>query len=86
MLRGRRTERFLFELLIQHVKTTCKKAGKTTNAAPARAGNPRVTGIQAEIKFGGFVVFFFYISTFSLLLLYSKRVQYPVVKQTFATY
>ena len=81
MLRGRRTERFLFELLIQHVKTTCKKAGKTTNAAPAR-----VTGIQAEIKFGGFVVFFFYISTFSLLLLYSKRVQYPVVKQTFATY
>ena len=49
-LGGRRTQRFLSEHFIQHVKTTCEKAGKMTYAASGQSGNPRVTGFQAEIK------------------------------------
>ena len=42
--RGKRTERFLSELLIRHVKTTCKKQQNNVR------GNLPINGIKAEIK------------------------------------
>ena len=49
-LGGRRPNRFLSDLYSPHEKKICGKSGKMTYAASGQPGNPRVTGIKAEIK------------------------------------
>ena len=54
IFRGKRTERFLSELLIRHVRVNTVRHvtnSRMTCAATGKAGTLQINGIQAEIKF-----------------------------------
>ena len=50
ILKGRRTERFLPDLLIQHLTTTCEKAGKLTYAASGDEIYETFIGLESQVE------------------------------------